>query len=103
MKVLYPKGAGVATSGTYFQGQHIYNPHSPAQKLHEIVSLTVIGPDILEADRYATAAFAMGRKGIIFIGLEWPGALWNPQAHLTIMDITAIACLSYTKVLNRHV
>ena len=38
------------------------------------MSLTVIGPDVLEADRYATAAFAMGREGIYFIertpGLE---------------------------------
>ena len=38
------------------------------------MSLTVIGPDVLEADRYATAAFAMGRGGIHFIertpGLE---------------------------------
>ena len=36
--------------------------------------LTVIGPDVLEADRYATAAFAMGRQGVHFIektlGLE---------------------------------
>jgi thiamine biosynthesis lipoprotein len=34
----------------------------------------VIGPDVLEADIYATAGFAMGRKGIHFIermpGLE---------------------------------
>jgi thiamine biosynthesis lipoprotein len=33
----------------------------------EIVSLTVIGPNIYEADRFATAAFAMGEKGILFI------------------------------------
>ena len=32
----------------------------------DIVSLTVIGPDVLEADRFATAAFAMGRDGILF-------------------------------------
>jgi thiamine biosynthesis lipoprotein len=39
-----------------------------------VVSLTVIGPDILDADICATAAFAMGREGIYFIerrpGLE---------------------------------
>jgi thiamine biosynthesis lipoprotein len=42
--------------------------------LTDIVSLTVVGPDVLEADRFATAAFAMGRDGIGFIeartGLE---------------------------------
>ena len=31
------------------------------------MSLTVIGPDIYEADRFATAAFAMGMEGIEFI------------------------------------
>jgi len=67
VKVLYPKGAGVATSGIAEQGQHIYNPHDPASELTDIVSITVIGPNIYEADRFATAAFAMGNKGIHFI------------------------------------
>jgi len=66
VKVIHPRGAGIATSGTYQQGLHIYNPHSGAAA-EEIVSLTVVGPDILEADRFATAAFAMGRRGIAFI------------------------------------
>ncbi|MGH7175534.1 MAG: FAD:protein FMN transferase, partial [Minisyncoccia bacterium] len=67
VKVLYPNGAGVATSGTAVRGQHIYNPHVPGSSLEEVVSLTVVGPDILEADRYATAAFAMGSRGVEFI------------------------------------
>jgi thiamine biosynthesis lipoprotein len=67
VKLLYPQGAGIATSGTYLQGAHIYNPHAPEDALQDVVSLTVIGPDILEADRFATAAFAMGRDGIGFI------------------------------------
>lgn len=67
VKVVYPHGAGIATSGTAARGQHIYNPHHPGEELHEVVSLTVIGPDILEADRFATAAFAMGTQGIEFI------------------------------------
>ncbi len=58
---------GVATSGTYIRGQHIYNPKERKSELTEIVSLTVIGPNIYEADRLATAAFAMGRAGINFI------------------------------------
>ena len=32
-----------------------------------IISLTVIGPNVYEADRFATAVFAMGRKGILFL------------------------------------
>lgn len=67
VKVIEPQGRGVATSGTSARGAHIYNPHAPAESLEEILSITVIGPDILEADRFATAAFAMGKKGIEFI------------------------------------
>lgn len=67
VKVVHPRGKGIATSGSYIRGNHIYNPHTPKQELKEIVSITVIGPDVLEADRFATAAFAMGKRGIIFI------------------------------------
>lgn len=74
VKVLIPKGQGVATSGSYIRGDHIYNPHTGQYGSDDIVSLTVIGSDVLEADRYATAAFAMGREGVHFIertpGLE---------------------------------
>lgn len=63
---------GMATSGTSVRGQHIYNPHSPHESIHDMVSLTVIGPNIYEADRFATAAFAMGKNGIHMIE-ERPG------------------------------
>ena len=67
VKVLALSDRGVATSGTAIRGQHIYDPFQHDTPLTEISSLTVIGPNIYEADRFATAAFAMGRKGIHFI------------------------------------
>jgi thiamine biosynthesis lipoprotein len=67
VKILALTDRGIATSGTAIRGQHIYNPHNRSVPLLEIVSMTVVGPDIYEADRFATAAFAMGRKGIRFI------------------------------------
>jgi thiamine biosynthesis lipoprotein len=67
VKVLSITDHGVATSGTYVRGQHIYNPLAEGQLITDILSLTVVGPDIYEADRFATAAFAMGRAGIHFI------------------------------------
>jgi thiamine biosynthesis lipoprotein len=74
VKVVVPNGRGLATSGSYVRGHHIYDPHDRDRKLTDIVSLTIIGSDVLEADRFATAAFAMGRDGIDFIeqraGLE---------------------------------
>lgn len=58
---------GVATSGLYNRGAHIYNPFDDADALAEVVSLTVVAVDVLDADRLATAAFAMGPQGIQFI------------------------------------
>ena len=67
VKVLGIEDHGIATSGTYIRGQHIYNPFHRDQIITDIVSLTVIGPNVYEADRFATAAFAMGKEGIQFI------------------------------------
>jgi thiamine biosynthesis lipoprotein len=67
IKVLSVSDCGVATSGTYVRGKHIYNPKRAGPFLTDVVSLTVIGPDIYQADRFATAAFAMGPAGIVFI------------------------------------
>jgi FAD:protein FMN transferase len=67
VKVLYLKDMGIATSGTYRRGRHIYDPHNAKEPLTEIVSISVIGPNVYEADRFATAAFAMGAQGINFI------------------------------------
>jgi thiamine biosynthesis lipoprotein len=67
VKVLAISNCGVATSGNYVRGHHIYNPMKVDDPLAEVVSLTVVGPNIYEADRFATAAFAMGRAGIVFI------------------------------------
>jgi FAD:protein FMN transferase len=68
IKVLSVSDRGVATSGTYIRGPHIYDPVSGTMPEPEILSITVIGPNVYEADCYATAAFAMGRNGIRFIG-----------------------------------
>lgn len=67
VKVVYVEDQGVATSGTYIRGPHIYNPRGGNRPVSDIVSLTVIGPNVHDADRYATAAFAMGANGIKFI------------------------------------
>ncbi len=66
VKQLKIDNLGVATSGVYERGRHIYSPKTD-NSIDELVSLTVIGPNIYEADRFATAAFAMGKKGILFI------------------------------------
>jgi thiamine biosynthesis lipoprotein len=66
VKKIMLRNRGIATSGTYERGMHIYNPKNN-MPITEIISLTVIGPNVYEADRFATAAFAMGKQGIQFI------------------------------------
>lgn len=74
VKILELSDCGVATSGTAIRGQHIYDPFRRGIEIVDVVSLTVVGPRIYDADRFATAAFAMGKQGIAFIeaipGLE---------------------------------
>ena len=66
VKVIKLKDMAIATSGTYIRGKHIYNPLN-YKKVDEITSISVIGSNIYDADRFATAAFAMGKAGINFI------------------------------------
>jgi FAD:protein FMN transferase len=56
----------IATSGTAIRGNHIYNPVDEHMD-ETIISLSVISKRIIDADRMATAAFAMGKNGIQFI------------------------------------
>ncbi len=67
VKILRLNNSAIATSGTAIRGQHIYNPHNASQITSEVVSMSVVGKNIYDADRFATAAFAMGEKGIQFL------------------------------------
>ena len=66
VRVIEADDLAVATSGTYEKGAHVVDPHS-GRPATEWVSFTVVGPDILEADVYATAALAMGQRGLWFV------------------------------------
>jgi FAD:protein FMN transferase len=60
--VLAVEDLAVATSGEYEQRGHIVDPHT-SRRPTGLLSVTVVGPDLGEADAYATAAFAMGADG----------------------------------------
>lgn len=94
VKVLALSDCGVATSGTAIRGQHVYNPHRRDTPLLDVVSLTVIAADVYDADRFATAAFAMGREGIHFIE-RMPGL----EGYM----IAATARATYTSGFERYV
>jgi thiamine biosynthesis lipoprotein len=94
VKVLAVSDRGVATSGTAVRGRHIYDPHQLGLLKTDVVSLTVIGPTVYEADRMATAGFAMGRDGLAFLA-TWP----DLEAYAVMADGTAI----YTPGFQRYV
>jgi thiamine biosynthesis lipoprotein len=61
---------GVATSGTYERGAHVVNPFT-GRPATELVSVTVVGPELTTADAFATAALAMGEAAPDWLaGLE---------------------------------
>jgi thiamine biosynthesis lipoprotein len=66
IKIVRLSNKGIATSGNYQRGEHILNSKNKIAA-KEVASISVIGPNVYEADRFATAAFAMGEKGIEFI------------------------------------
>lgn len=49
----------IATSGAYVRGAHILDPHTQ-QAPNDLASVTVYGPDIIQADVLATTCIAMG-------------------------------------------
>lgn len=87
VKTIWPGNRGVATSGSYVRGHHVYDPFDPGEPIDDPLSITVVGPDVLEADRFATAAFAMRDEGIHFIesvpGLEGYAIGRNGRATMT--------------------
>jgi thiamine biosynthesis lipoprotein len=68
LAVVEAHAGGVATSGTARRGHHILDPHTgrPATALR---SVTVVGPSLMWADVFATAAVARGPSAAWIDGL----------------------------------
>ncbi|MDO8388863.1 MAG: FAD:protein FMN transferase [Actinomycetota bacterium] len=54
---------GIATSGSYERGAHLYNPRDGTTAT-ALASATVVGPDLAEADAFATTVYVMGEEGL---------------------------------------
>jgi thiamine biosynthesis lipoprotein len=55
----------VATSGSAERGLHIWNPKAPERAAaDDLVQVSVVARDLVTADVWATAAFAMGNRAI---------------------------------------
>jgi thiamine biosynthesis lipoprotein len=92
IKVVSASGKGVATSGAYVRGDHIYNPLDSYRPACGVTSITVIGPDVYEADRFATAAYAMGADGAVFIA-----ELKGFEAYMITPDGTAVMTPNFAR------
>lgn len=66
IEVVELENQSIATSGNYERGAHIINPKTKKPASHW-ASVSIIGPDIIEADVMATACFAMGEKAEGFV------------------------------------
>ena len=76
VEVLEVADGAVATSATYERGEHIRGVHD-----RQIVSATVVGPELGEADALATAVFAAGRTVP-----EW----WDRfEPHHSLLTVTS--------------
>ena len=64
--VLEVRDLAAATSGGYERGNHIADPHT-GRAASGLLSVTVVGPSLALADACATAAFAMGERGLSWI------------------------------------
>ncbi|MFJ2258776.1 FAD:protein FMN transferase [Streptomyces sp. NPDC087844] len=68
----------VATSGSAERGTHIVDPRTGRSAVTDLVAVTVVGPRIVWADAWATAAFAMGSRQ----ALAWLESLPDVEALL---------------------
>lgn len=69
----------VATSGAYARGEHVLDPFT-RQPPRDVLSVTIVGPELGTADAYATAAYAMGPRGA-----HWTARLPRGYEAMTIL------------------
>lgn len=68
----------VATSGSAERGAHILDPRTRRSAATDLIAVTVVGPRLIWADAWATAAFAMGSRE----ALAWLESLPGTEALL---------------------
>lgn len=82
----------VATSACYERGAHILDPHSGSPTA-DLSSATVVGPDLAQADAFATTLFVMGIGGLYWV---------DDQPGYSAMVITHDATVLSTPGFGRH-
>jgi FAD:protein FMN transferase len=91
--VLEVGDCAVATSGAYERGNHVLDPRSGLPPT-EVLSVTVVGPDLATSDAYATAAFAMGPRGS-----HWTARVRGYEAMTIMADGTVLSTAGFPTAL----
>jgi thiamine biosynthesis lipoprotein len=77
--------AAMATSGTAERGEHIWNPKAPGKDAaNELAQVSVVARDLVSADVWATAAFAMGSRCIDQVNAHNAA---NPEASVQVLAV----------------
>ncbi|HXM55412.1 MAG TPA: FAD:protein FMN transferase [Candidatus Dormibacteraeota bacterium] len=84
-RVVLATDLAVATSGTYERGAHVHDPRAGAPAAAGLVSVTVAGSDIVEADVWATAVLVLGASA----GLDLIERLDRYEAYAISDDLRA--------------
>ena len=85
-------GLAVATSGLYERGEHILDPAANRAPT-DVMSVTIVGPDLGRADAYSTAAFAMGSDGP-----AWTLGLDGYESMTVLADETVLTTPGFPEV-----
>jgi thiamine biosynthesis lipoprotein len=91
-KVVTGCDLAVATSGAYARGDHVIDPHT-GRPPEGVLSVTITGPELATADAYATAAFAMGKRGP-----GWTARLRGYEAMTIMADETVLVTPGFPAV-----
>ena len=92
LETVLVRDAAVATSGTAERGAHIDDP-ATGRPATDVLSATVVGPQMTLADAYATAAFVMGRDAI-----DWIAGVPGYEAMLVAADGTRLTSRGWAAI-----
>jgi len=87
--VVEVEDAAVATSGAYERGDHVLDPHT-RRPPEGVLSVTILGPDLVLADVLATSVFARGRDGA-----AWAAGLDGYEAMVITTDLRVLTTAGF--------
>lgn len=92
---MFLSNCGISTVAPSSQTDIIYNPIKKRIP-NELISVTVVAPNVFDSDRFSTACFAMG----LARGMEFLERMPNTEGFFVTRDGTEISTSGFDKFLN---